>query len=109
MSSLVLGLAATSAGVASQETGPQAVIAFVYHGSDFRNYYLDPPYWSFQPGGFWNPKKGDWLYKNHRRVFIDIKVKGVASGEPDRTAQNRRIDGSVRKSCRGSSGCSAGN
>ncbi len=89
MSSLVLGLVATSAGVASQETGPQAVIAFVYHGSDFRNYYLDPPYWSFQPGGFWNPKKGDWLYKNHRRVFIDIKVKGVASGEPDRTAQNR--------------------
>jgi len=73
MSSLVVGLAATSIGL-SQGTENKAVMIRVYHGKDFANYYLDPPYWSYCPKGFRHSETAHWLFKNHRDVFIDIKV-----------------------------------
>jgi hypothetical protein len=73
MSSLVVGLAATSIGI-SEGTANKAVMLRVYHGNDFANYYLDPPYWSYRPKRFGHPGSSHWLYKNHRDVFIDIQV-----------------------------------
>jgi hypothetical protein len=73
MSSLALGLVAISSGVA-QKAEAQALITRVYDGDDFGSYYLDPPYWSYHSRGFWHRKSAHWLYKNHRYVFIDIKL-----------------------------------
>jgi hypothetical protein len=73
MSSLVVGLAATSMGI-SQGVADKAVMIRVDHGKDFANYYLDPPYWSYRPKGFRHQGSSHWLYKNHRDVFIDIQV-----------------------------------
>ncbi len=72
--SLVLALVAASLG-AAKGSEPQAVVARVYRGNDFGHYYSDPPYWSYQSDGFWHCKSAHWIYKNHRRVFIDIKLK----------------------------------
>jgi hypothetical protein len=71
MSNLVLGLVATSVGV-SQAAGDKALITRVYEGNDFEGYFLDPPYWSYHSEE--GAKSAHWLYKNHRHVFIDIKV-----------------------------------
>ena len=73
MSCFVLVLMATLISL-SQEAETQAVITRVYDGDDFGSYYLDPPYWSYQPKGFWSCKSAHWFYKNHRNVFIDIKL-----------------------------------
>jgi hypothetical protein len=73
MSSLVVGLAATSIGI-SQGTANKAVMIRVHHGEDFADYYLDPPYWSYRATGFGHRGPSHWLYKNHRDVFIDIQV-----------------------------------
>jgi hypothetical protein len=72
--SLVLGLVATALGVA-QGAEAQAVLTRVYRGNDFANYYSDPPYWSYHSDGFSHSKSAHWLYRNHQRVFIDIKLK----------------------------------
>jgi len=74
MSSLVLGLVATSIGVSEETEAQTALMTRVYDGSDFESYYCDPPYWSYRSNGFWRSKSAHWLYKNHRYVFIDIKV-----------------------------------
>ena len=71
MSNLVLGLVATSLGVL-QAAGDKALMTRVYDGNDFESYCLDPPYWSYHSEG--GAKSAHWLYKNHRHVFIDIKV-----------------------------------
>jgi len=78
MSCFVLGLMATSIGV-SQKAEAQSLITRVYDGNDFGSYYSDPPYWSYQPKGFWCRKSAHWFYKNHRYVFIDIKLNRPAS------------------------------
>jgi hypothetical protein len=78
MSCFVLVLMATSIGV-SQNVEGQATITRVYDGDDFGSYYLDPPYWSYQPKRFWSCKSAHWFYKNHRYVFIDIKLNRAAS------------------------------
>lgn len=72
-SSLLLGLVAISFGV-SQESKARPSVTRVYGGNDFENYALDPPYWSYHPRGFGHSKSAHWLYKNHRYVFIDIKL-----------------------------------
>jgi hypothetical protein len=46
----------------------------VYDGNDFESYYSDPPCWIYLPKGVWHSKNAHWLYKNHRYVFVDIKV-----------------------------------
>ena len=78
MSCFVLGLMATSIGV-SQKAEAQSLITRVYDGDDFGSYYSDPPYWSYQSKGFWSRKSAHWFYKNHRYVFIDIKLNLAAS------------------------------
>ena len=77
MINLVLGLLATSVGVL-QAAGDKALMTRVYDGNDFESYYSDPPYWSYHSGGLWHPKSAHWLYKNHRYVFIDIKLNCVS-------------------------------
>src|SRR5271165_6108444 len=72
--SLVLGLVATALGVA-QESEAQAVLTRVYRGNDFAHYCLDPPYWSYHAEGFWHSKSAHWLYRNHQRIYIDIKLR----------------------------------
>jgi hypothetical protein len=49
-------------------------MTLVYDGNDFESYYADPPSWIYLPNGLWHSKNAHWLYKNHRYVFIDIKV-----------------------------------
>jgi hypothetical protein len=49
-------------------------MTLVYDGNDFESYYTDPPFWIYLPNGLWHSKSAHWLYKNHRYVFIDIKV-----------------------------------
>jgi hypothetical protein len=72
-SSLLLGLVAISFGV-SQESKARSSVTRVYGGNDFEGYALDPPYWSYYSRGFGHSKSAHWLYKNHRYVFIDIKL-----------------------------------
>jgi hypothetical protein len=76
ISSLILGLVWASVAI-SQEAGNKALITRVYDGNDFAGYSLDPPYWSYHLKGFWHSKSAHWLYGNHRRVFIDIKLTGM--------------------------------
>jgi hypothetical protein len=71
--SLLLGLVAISFGV-SQESKAQPRVTRVYSGNDVEGYCLDPPYWSYHPKGSGHSKSAHWLYKNHRYVFIDIKL-----------------------------------
>ena len=73
MSSLVLGLVAASI-AASQEAEAQALLIRVYDGNDFESYSLDPPYWTYHAKGFWDSRSAHWFYRNHRYVFIDIKL-----------------------------------
>jgi hypothetical protein len=73
-SSLVLGLVAISIN-ASQDAEAQTVVTRVYDGNDFESYYLDPPVWIYYSKGRGHSKSAHWLYRNHRYVFIDIKVK----------------------------------
>jgi hypothetical protein len=73
ISILILGIAVTSLGI-SQGTENKAVMTRVYDGNDFETYYLDPPCWIYLSRGFWHTKSAHWLYKNHRYVFIDIKL-----------------------------------
>jgi hypothetical protein len=68
---------ATSIGV-SQKAEAQAIMTRVYDGEDFGSCSLDPPYWTYQPKGFWSRKSAHWFYKNHRYVFIDIKLNCTA-------------------------------
>lgn len=72
-SSLLLGLVAISFGV-SQESKARPSVTRVYGGNDFEGYALDPPCWSYHSRGFGHSKSAHWLYKNHRHVFIDIKL-----------------------------------
>jgi hypothetical protein len=46
----------------------------VYRGDDFGDYYSDPPYWSYTSHGSGHSKSAHWFYKNHRHIFIDIKL-----------------------------------
>jgi hypothetical protein len=55
MSCFVFGMMAASIGV-SQRAEAQAFITLAYDGDDFSSYYLDPPYWSYQPKGFCSRK-----------------------------------------------------
>jgi hypothetical protein len=50
----------------------------VDRGNDFGDYYSDPPYWSYTSHGSGHSKSAHLLYKNHRHIFIDIKLVGVA-------------------------------
>jgi hypothetical protein len=70
---LVAAIVAMS-GVTSQYAEAKAAMTLVYDGNDFESYYADPPAWIYLPNGFWHSKSAHWLYKNHRYVFIDIKV-----------------------------------
>jgi hypothetical protein len=74
INSFVLGLAAASIS-ASQDAKAQTLMTHVYHEDDFRGYCLDPPYWICRFKGFGGARIEHWLYKNHRRVFIDIRMK----------------------------------
>src|ERR1700694_441577 len=73
MSCFVLGLMATSIGV-SQRAKAESFVTREYGGDDLGTYYSAPPYWTYQPKGFWSRKSAHWFYKNHRYVFIDIKL-----------------------------------
>ncbi len=70
---LALQLAAMSFAF-SQGSEAKAVLTYVYGGHDFRNYCLDPPFWSYSAKGEWHSRSVHWLYRNHRDVFIDIKI-----------------------------------
>src|SRR5262249_22551859 len=72
-SSLLLALVATSLGVA-QERQSKPLVIRVYEGNDFRSYCLDPPRWVYLPKGFRRSKSAHWLYRNHRYIFLDIKL-----------------------------------
>jgi hypothetical protein len=71
--SFLSGLIAISIGVL-QKAEAQALVTRVYEGNDFGGYYLDPPYWSYHFVRSWHRKSEHWLYRNHRFVFIDIKI-----------------------------------
>ena len=73
MRCLALGLVVSSLWV-SQGSEAQALVTRVYRGNDFGDYYLDPPFWSYRSKGFRDAKTAHWLYKNHRRVYIDIQL-----------------------------------
>ena len=73
ISTLVFGMAVTFIGI-SQQAEAKAVMTRVYDGNDFETYYLDPPCWIYLSNGFCRSKSAHWLYKNHRYVFIDIKL-----------------------------------
>jgi hypothetical protein len=68
-----VGFIAASIG-ASQEAKAQTHLIRVYDGNDFESYSLDPPYWSYHPKGFWHSRSAHWFYRNHRYIFIDIKL-----------------------------------
>jgi hypothetical protein len=73
-----VGLVAASITFA-QKAQTRAVMTRVYDGDDYESYSLDPPYWSYQPKRSGYSKNGHWLFKNHRHVFIDIKVSDGGS------------------------------
>jgi hypothetical protein len=73
ISSFVFGMAVAITGI-SQPAEAKAVITRVYDGNDFETYSMDPPCWIYLSKGFWHSKSAHWLYKNHRYVFIDIKI-----------------------------------
>ena len=70
---LVLGLVAISV-CAVRETDAQTLLTRVHHRKELEGYSLDPPFWTYHAKGFRHSKKAHWLYRNHREVFIDIKV-----------------------------------
>jgi hypothetical protein len=72
--SVVLGLVATSVGVA-EGSEIEAVVHRVYLGNDYGQQYFDPPYWSYLRGEFPHSQSEHWLYKNHRHIFIDIELR----------------------------------
>jgi hypothetical protein len=73
INALISAIIATSI-VTSQRSEAKAVMTVVYDGNDFESYYSDPPCWIYLPNGVWRSKSAHWLFKNHRYVFIDIKV-----------------------------------
>ena len=77
ISSLLLGFITAFSSV-SQGAEMQAVIRRVYHGNDFRGYYMDPPCWRFYPRPSCHSKSSHWLYENHRQVFIEITIDEAA-------------------------------
>jgi hypothetical protein len=77
--SLLVGLVAGSLASVSQETGTQAIMTRVYDGKDYGSYYLDPPYWSYHPKRFWKSNNAHWLFRNHRYVFLDIRISDAGS------------------------------
>ncbi len=72
-SALVSAIIATLT-LGAQHSEAKAVMTLVYDGNDFESYYSDPPCWIYLPNDLWHSKSAHWLYKNHRYVFIDIKV-----------------------------------
>jgi hypothetical protein len=75
---LLVGLFAASISVA-QGAETRAVLTRVHNGGDYESYYLDPPSWSYHPKRSGRSKNAHWLYKNHRQVFIDIKISDAGS------------------------------
>jgi hypothetical protein len=77
--SVVLGLVATSVGVAQGSEIKAAVhrvyLGNDYLGNDYGQQHFDPPYWSYLRGDFPHSQSEHWLYKNHRHIFIDIELR----------------------------------
>jgi hypothetical protein len=67
----------------SQEAENQAVITRVYDGDDFGSYYLDPPYWSYQPKRFWSRKSAHWFYKKSSIRVYRHQIKSGHSAPLD--------------------------
>jgi hypothetical protein len=73
ISTLLFGLVAVLSSL-SQGAEARAVIRRVYHGNDFRGFYLDPPYWRYYPRQSCHSENSHWLYENHQYVFIEIMI-----------------------------------